>query len=284
MNIGITVPLPAYSVDVLFIANLAEQLGFDSLWCAEHPIIPVHSSSKFPGSADGEIPETYSHFVDPFIALSRASGVTSTIKLCTGITLIPERNPIILAKEVATLDVLSNGRLILGIGAGWLREETEILGGDFDHRWSQTRESIQIMKELWARSESGFQGQYYSLPPVKSYPQPIQRPHPPVILGGMAKNVLKRVVAWGDGWLPNRITPQELKAKRCELNKMATEAGRDPQSLSISIHGQPPDADSVSRYFDAGADRVIIRIAPVKSEDDMSKQLESIANELFGLM
>jgi alkanesulfonate monooxygenase SsuD/methylene tetrahydromethanopterin reductase-like flavin-dependent oxidoreductase (luciferase family) len=148
MNVGTSVPLPAYNVDVAFMARQAEELGFESLWCAEHPIIPVHTTSRFPGSADGIIPESYSHFVDPFVALGRASGATTTIKLATGIVLVPERNPLLLAKEIATLDLFSGGRFLFGIGAGWLREETEIMGGNFDHRWSQTREAILAMKGL----------------------------------------------------------------------------------------------------------------------------------------
>jgi alkanesulfonate monooxygenase SsuD/methylene tetrahydromethanopterin reductase-like flavin-dependent oxidoreductase (luciferase family) len=148
-NVGISVPLPAYNVDVAFMARTAEELGFESFWCAEHPFIPVHTTSRFPGSPDGVIPETYSHFIDPFVALARASGVTKRVKLGTGIVLVPERNPLLLAKEISTLDLFSGGRFLFGIGAGWLREETELMGGDFDHRWTQTRESILAMKELW---------------------------------------------------------------------------------------------------------------------------------------
>ena len=213
MSIGITVPLPAYHVDVAFIAKKAEELGFESIWCAEHPIIPVHSDSPFPSSPDGVIPESYSHFVDPFVALARASGVTTEIKLGTGITLVPERNPLLLAKEVSTLDHFSGGRFLFGIGTGWLREETEIMGGDFDHRWTQAREAVQVMKKLWTEEEAAHTGRYYNFPPVKSYPKPFQKPHPPVLLGGMAPNVLRRVVAWADGWLPNRITHQALREK-----------------------------------------------------------------------
>ncbi len=149
MNVGISVPLPAYAVDVAFMARKAEELGFESFWCAEHPFIPVRTTSRFPGSEDGVIPESYSHFIDPFVALARASGVTSRMKLGTGIVLVPERNPLLLAKEISTLDLFSGGRFLFGIGSGWLREETQIMGGDFDHRWSQTRESILAMKELW---------------------------------------------------------------------------------------------------------------------------------------
>ena len=277
MSIGITVPLPAYNVDVALIAKKAEELGFESIWCAEHPIIPVHSDSPFPGSSDGVIPESYSHFVDPFVALARASGVTTDIKLGTGITLVPERNPLLLAKEVSTLDHFSGGRFLFGIGTGWLREETEIMGGDFDHRWTQAREAIQVMKKLWTEEEAEHSGRYYNFPPVKSYPKPFQKPHPPVLLGGMAPNVLKRIVAWADGWLPNRITHEALREKRAELNAMADKAGRDPESLTISVHGQPSEPEAVKAYLSAGANRVIIRTEPTRSEKEILSQLEQIA-------
>src|SRR2546425_9697026 len=170
MNVGISVPLPAYQVDVASMARAAEALGFESLWCAEHPIMPVHSKSRFPGSADGVIPESYSHFIDPFVALARASGVTRTLKLGTGITLVPERNPLLLAKEISTLDLFSGGRFLFGIGARWLKEETEIMGGDFAHRRTQTRASVLAMKELWTKPEAALHGKDYDLPPRKSNP------------------------------------------------------------------------------------------------------------------
>jgi probable F420-dependent oxidoreductase len=277
MNVGISVPLPAYHVDVAMMARKAEELGFESFWCAEHPIIPVHTTSRFPGSADGIIPESYSHFVDPFVALGRASGVTTTIKLATGIILVPERNPLLLAKEIATLDRLSGGRFLFGIGTGWLREETEIMGGNFDHRWSQAREAILAMKELWTKEEAEFHGTYYKFPPVKSYPKPLQKPHPPVILGGLATNVLRRIVAWGDGWLPNHVTPEQVRESRATLDTLAKEAGRDPASLSISVYGQPADRDLITRFFQAGADRVVVRPPTAKSESEMAAELERLA-------
>ena len=281
MNVGISVPLPAYLVDVGFMASKVEELGFESFWCAEHPFIPVHSKSRFPGAADGIIPESYRHFIDPFVALARASGVTSRIKLGTGIVLVPERHPLVLAKEISTLDLFSGGRFLFGIGAGWLREETELMGGDFDHRWSQVRESILAMKQLWTKTEAEFHGKYYDFPPVYSYPKPTQRPHPPVILGGGAKNVLQRVVAWGDGWLPNRITPDELRQSRATLDKLAREAGRDPSSITISVHGQPADRDLIRRLLDAGANRVIVRPATVKTEAEMGAELTRIAETVL---
>lgn len=281
MRIGITVPLPAYYVDVAPIAARAEELGFESLWCAEHPIVPVHSDSRFPGSDDGVIPESYSHFVDPFVALARASGVTERIKLGTGITLVPERNPLLLAKEVSTLDLFSGGRFLFGIGTGWLREETEIMGGDFDHRWTQAAEAVAVMKKLWTQEAAAHEGHYYNFPAVKSYPKPMQKPHPPVLLGGMAPNVLKRIVRYADGWLPNRLSPEDLREKRAELDRRAEAAGRDPSSLTISIHGQPDDRELLKAYFDAGAHRVIIRTQPTKSESDMMAQLDEIARKVL---
>jgi probable F420-dependent oxidoreductase len=277
MNVGVSVPLPAYLVDVGFMARTAEALGFESFWCAEHPFIPVQSASRFPGSEDGVIPESYSHFIDPFVALARASGTTTRIKLGTGIVLVPERHPLLLAKEVSTLDHFSGGRFLFGIGAGWLREETEIMGGDFDHRWTQTRESVLAMKELWTKPEAEFHGRYYNFPPVRSYPKPAQKPHPPVILGGGAKRVLERVVAWGDGWLPNRITPDQLRDSRATLDRLAKDAGRDPNTITISVHGQPADRDLIRRLLDSGATRVLVRPATVKTDAEMGAELEHIA-------
>ena len=281
MNVGISVPLPAYHVDVAFMARTAEELGFDSFWCAEHPFIPVRTTSRFPGSEDGIIPESYSHFVDPFVALARASAVTRRVKLGTGIVLVPERHPLLLAKEVSTLDLFSGGRFLFGVGAGWLREETEIMGGDFEHRWTQVRESVMAMKELWTKPEAEFHGRYYTFPPVKSYPKPVQRPHPPVLLGGFAKNVLERVVAWGDGWLPNRVTPERLRESRATLDRLANEAGRNPAAITISVYGQPADRDLVKRLIDAGATRVIVRPAAVKTEAEMGAELERIAEKVL---
>jgi probable F420-dependent oxidoreductase len=281
MNVGVSVPLPAYWVDPGVMARKAEELGFESFFCAEHPFMPVKTTSRFAGAADGVIPETYAHFVDPFVALARASGMTTRIKLATGIVLVPERHPLLLAKEVSTLDLFSGGRFLFGIGAGWLKEETEIMGGDFEHRWTQTRESILAMKELWTKPEAEFHGKYYDFPPVKSNPKPAQKPHPPVLLGGGARNVLQRVAAWGDGWLPNRITPEQVRESRITLDKLAKDAGRDPATLTISVFGQPPDRDLIRRYIDAGAHRVIVRPDAVKTEAEMGAQLTRIAGAVL---
>jgi len=280
MNVGTSVPLPAYTIDPAFMAKKAEDLGFESIWYAEHAAVPVHSDSHFPATG-GDIPWTYSHFTDPYIALARASGATSKIKLGTGITLVPERNPLLLAKEIASLDLFSGGRFILGVGTGWLKEETELMGGDFEHRWTQTREAIEVMKELWTKEEAEYHGRYFDFPLVKSYPKPAQKPHPPIIIGGMAKNVLRRVVAHADGWLPNRVTPADVEESRKKLDAMAEEAGRDPKSITISIYGQAPDRDIVQSLLNAGADRVVVRPEHVETEKEMGDQLERMAEAVL---
>ena len=279
MNIGTSIPLPAYTIDPAFMAKKAEDLGFESIWYAEHPVLPVQSASQFPSG--GPIPESYAHFTDPYIALSRASGVTTNIKLGTGITLVPERNPLLLAKEIATLDRFSGGRFLFGIGAGWNREETELMGGDFDHRWTQVRESVDVMKELWTKDEAEFHGKYYDFPPVKCNPKPLQSPHPPIILGGASGNVLRRIATWADGWLPLRISPEELETSRKMLDALAGEMGRDPSEITITAYGQNPDRTLIRSLFDAGADRVVVRPEHVDTESEMGQQLENIANEVM---
>ena len=281
MAVGISVPSPTYTVDVAFIARKAEELGFESLWYAEHPILPVHNDSPFPATG-GAIPEEYRHFTDPFIALARASAVTSKIKLGTGITLVPERNPLVMAKEIAALDRYSGGRFLFGIGTGWNREETTIMGGDFDHRWTQTRESIEAMKELWTKDEAEYHGRFYDFPPVYCYPKPVQKPHPPVIVGGHAPNVLQRIVRMADGWLPNRANPAQVEDSRKILDTLAEESGRDPSSITVSVlSGQPPDRDLVQSFLNAGADRVVVRPEHCETEAEMGEQLERIAEAVI---
>jgi probable F420-dependent oxidoreductase len=282
MSVGIVVPLPAYTLDPAFIAKKIEDLGFESIWYHEHPILPVKSQSPFPATG-GEIPWTYRHFSEPYISLAMASAVTYRIKLCTGITLVPERNPLILAKEISVLDLHSKGRFVFGIGAGWNREETTMMGGDFDHRWTQTREAVLALKQLWTEDEAEFHGRYYDFPPVYCYPKPVQKPHPPVLLGGNAPNVLQRVARWGDGWLPNRVTPAMVEQARKKLDALAGERGRAPGSLSISVFGQPPDTsrDQVESFLNAGAERVSVWGPHCDSEEEMANQLERLANALL---
>lgn len=280
MNIGISLFSGRQPVDVAVVAQKAEALGFDSLWLGEHPVIPVHSSSPAPGSSGGSIPAFYSQLVDPFVALARASAVTTTLKLGTGITLVPERNPLLLAKEVATLDYYSKGRFLFGIGAGWNKEETEIMGGNFTHRWTQTQEAIEAMKALWANEAAEYHGTYYDFPLVRSFPRPVQQPHPPIFLGGVAQQVFKRIVAYGNGWMPTRSTPELIRQGRAVLNELAVEAGRDPRSIAVMAYIAPTDRAVLQALEEAGADAAVVRLES-ESEAAVPAALEQIAQKVL---
>ena len=280
MEVGISTFPTDYSIDIAILAKKAEDFGYDSLWLAEHPILPVNSKTPWPGSPDGKIPKKYADTADPFVALGRASAVTEKLLLGTGICLVPERNPLILAKEIATLDMYSKGRFLFGIGAGWLREETEIMGGDFPHRWTQTREAVMAMKELWTTVESEYHGNYYDFPPVYSFPMPTQRPHPPIYLGGHAKNVFKRLVSWGNAWMPNRITPQEIEDGRKQIESLCIESGRDPNEIGITVYGVAADRELLKDFESAGAERAVVSIDSVE-ENQAIEQLEDVAGKLL---
>ena len=280
MKIGVAMFFHSESVDVNVLAQKAESLGFESMWLPEHPIIPVHTTSRYGGTPDGSIPPRMSDMADPFISLARASAVTDSIKLGTSICLVPEHNPILLAKQIATLDIVSDGRFMFGIGAGWLKEETEIMGGDFEHRWSQTREAILAMKELWTKDESEFHGRYFDFPPVKCFPKPLQKPHPPVILGGSASNVFKRVVAWGDGWMPVRATPDQVRMGRAAMDELADSAGRDPRSIEITVYGAPAEAEEIRKFEEAGADRAIVSLNSTLEGEGIA-ELEHLAHNVI---
>ena len=187
MDTGISTSISSRTTDVAALARRAESVGFESFWLPEHPVVPVNTTSRYGGTPDGSIPSFMNDLGDPLIGLATASASTDRIRLGTAISLVPEHNPLMQAKQIATLDRLSNGRFIFGIGAGWLKEETEIMGGDFEHRWSQTREAVSAMKELWTEDEAEFHGKFYDFPPVRCSPKPVQEPHPPVYLGGWVR-------------------------------------------------------------------------------------------------
>jgi probable F420-dependent oxidoreductase len=280
MKIGVNVGVSSQSMDIAAMAQKAESLGFESLWLPEHSVMPVHVTTRYQGSPDGTIPPSMSDLGDPLIGLARASAATKTIKLGTGVCLIPEHNPLLLAKQIATLDLLSNGRFLFGIGAGWLQEETEIMGGNFAHRWSQTREAVLAMKELWTKEEAEYHGKFYDFLPVRCSPKPFQKPHPPILLGGSARNVFKRVVAWGDGWMPTRATAEDIKMGRATLDALADAAGRASSSLEITVYSQDGDPETLKRFEDSGASRVTVRLPTTVGEAALT-ELERMAERLF---
>ena len=280
MDVGLNMSISTNSIDVAEIAAKAEALGFESIWLPEHPVMPVNTASKYPGSPDGSIPDYMSDMADPYIGLARASAVTSSIKLGTGITLIPERNPLVLAGAIATLDRFSGGRFLLGIGTGWLREETEIMGGDFDHRWTQARESIEVMRALWTQDAAEYHGRYYDFPPVQCNPKPAQEGGPPVILGGNARNVFRRVARWGDGWMPTAASPEQIAAGRAAIDELAEASGRDPSGIGITVFGQPADRELIGQFERAGANRVIVRLPDTTGVGGL-EEMERIAEAVL---
>jgi probable F420-dependent oxidoreductase len=262
-----------------FAAEL-ERLGFDSLWVPEHPILPVNPKTPFPQG--GPIPDVYAHMSDQFVCLAMAAAMTSRLRLVTGITLVPEHNPLVLAKQIATLDHFSGGRFEFGIGAGWLREESELLGVDFPRRWTQTAEYVAAMRELWTKPEASYQGRYVNFPPVRSYPKPVQQPGPPVLLGSKDKNALKRVAKWGDGWFPNRVDPQYMKESLAVLRRECDEVGRDFNLLDITVMGaiageRTQVQDELKRYEETGVRRFVLALGGA-TETDYKERLARIAS------
>ncbi|NOT54876.1 MAG: LLM class F420-dependent oxidoreductase [Deltaproteobacteria bacterium] len=283
MKIGVFEFAIDQSEDPAVLAKRAEELGFASFWVPEHPIIPIKTSSPYPASRDGIIPDAYGRILDPFVALARASAVTKKLQLGTGICLIPERNPLLLAKEVATLDKLSGGRFLFGIGAGWLKEETEIMGGNFERRWGQTKDAIMAMKELWTKDEAAYQGKFYNFPAVRSFPKPTQKPHPPIFMGGSSQHVFKRVVEWGDGWMPVLSPVEEIHRGRAILNDLAIKVGRDPKSIQVLAFGQAGKfrtRDEIKALEKAGTDHVTIWLTKSETKEAVL-ELEQLAREVL---
>lgn len=283
MKIGINMLATAQAADVAAVAHKAEALGFESFWLPEHPVLPVHYTSRYPFSEDGIIPDIYGQFVDPLIGLSFAAAVTTKLKLATGICLIPERDPIVTAKAVATLDHYSNGRVLFGIGAGWLPEETKIMGADFTTRWIRTKESVLAMKALWTTGQAEYHGKFIDFPAVKVYPQPKQKPHPPVLLGGHGEIALKRVVAWCEGWFPFQLPPDVLKRELQKLRRLAEEAGRNPNAIEVSLSwlGDTSDLDTLKRYQDTGIHRLVC-LLPAADPTNYRLALERLAEQTVG--
>jgi len=272
--------------DPAVVARHAEALGFHSYWVPEHTVIPEGSCDDYPGNPPNGPPPSYLwNMPDPFLALSRAAAVTSRIRLGTGVSLIPERNPLLTAKEVATLDHYSNGRFIFGIGGGWNAPECAVMGGDFAHRWTQTTESLQAMKKLWTGEYVEHHGKYYDFPRVICRPVPVQRPHPPIMLGSIGSPlVYKRVAEWGDGWLPVLNDVGELADGKAAIGKRAREIGRDPASIDITLFcmdGKFRTRAELDEAARAGADNVVLWIQG-RNEAAVLAELEVLAGTIFG--
>jgi probable F420-dependent oxidoreductase len=274
MRVGVFYFPTDYGIDIGELAGALEARGFRSLFLPEHTHIPTSRRTPFPGG--GELPKKYSHTHDPFVALSFAAAATKKLLLGTGICLIPEHDPIVTAKSVASLDRLSGGRFIFGIGGGWNVEEMENHGAHYDTRFKLMRERILAMKALWTQEEASFHGEFVNFDPVWSWPKPAQRPHPPILLGGETDYTLRRIVEYCDGWIPRPVGDFTAKGAIDRLRRMAEAKGRDPASLSISVFRAPADKAALVEYGKAGIDEALLEV-PDLSRDEILRLLDRYA-------
>jgi len=264
MNYGVMMFATDYAIRPDDLAREAEGRGFESIWFPEHTHIPTSRRSPWPGGA--ELPKEYWHTHDLFVALTMAAAVTKKIKLGTGICLLIERDPITTAKEVATLDFLSKGRVLFGIGGGWNAEEMENHGTNFKSRWKLLRERVEAMKEIWSKDEASYHGELVNFDPIWSWPKPVQKPHPPIFLGGHTSKTLDRVVKYCDGWMPIGARAGDVLKGIEDLHRRATAAGRDPKTISVTIFGCPADEDVIRQYTQAGVERITFGLPSAPSE------------------
>jgi probable F420-dependent oxidoreductase len=292
MKVGLNMQLTDTTPHPMEIARECEAWGFESMFVNEHMVVPVNPKAAYHYGRPGDpIPEYYAHFPEPFIALAMAAAVTRNIKIGTCISLVPEHEPIALAKEIGTLDFLSGGRFIFGVGGGWLRDESEVMGVDFRRRWPMTVEYLRAMKELWTQREASFQGEFVSFPPVRCYPKPAQKPHPPIHIGagdhkGPCDRALRNTVAVADGWMPTLMSPERMAKELVTLRRMCEEAGRDFNSLEISIalgwqYTKAQARSLMKEYEAAGVHRIIPTIGASGFEED-TKIVEKVAEAFLG--
>ena len=271
------------------VAQKAETLGYESVWIPEHLAVPVEMQARYPGSADGKFPGGSGvNLHDPFVALSFVAAYTKTIKLGTGVFVLPLRNTLSVAKAVASLDVLSQGRVLFGIGVGWCEEEFDAVGMSFRDRAARTREAVQVMRALWTEESPQFSGKFHDFKPVGFNPKPVQKPHPPLIFGGESRAALKRAADLADGWCGIRYSPDSVKPYVSQLRDLTQQAGRDFSQFEITAGLEPGVAlttDTVKQFEDAGVHRLFV-FAPGwvprrKFQTDLYPQMEKFSNEVM---
>ena len=266
-----------YGIDVRELAKAMEDRGFESLFFPEHTHIPTSRRSPFP--AGGDLPKRYAHTHDPFVACTAAAAATTSLKVGTGICLVPQHDPIVTAKAISSVDYFSNGRLVFGIGGGWNVEEMEHHGATYKTRFAILRENILAMKALWTEEEASFSGKHVQFEPSWSWPKPTQKPHPPILLGGESDYTLKRVVEFCDGWYPRPWQGFDPAEAMTRLKRFADEAGRDMSTLSITTFRTKADAQTLAEYADAGITRALLEIPDV-SRDETLRLLDDYAKLL----
>jgi probable F420-dependent oxidoreductase len=274
MHLGVAMFATDYAIPIDELARETEARGFESLWVPEHTHIPT--SRRSPWAGGGELPEEYRHTYDPFISLMLAAAVTKNLKLGTGICLIIERDTIITAKEVASLDRLSGGRFLFGIGGGWNAEEMAHHGTVFKTRFKKMVEQVRAMKEIWTKDVAEFHGEHVNFEPIWCWPKPAQQPHPPVLLGGESFYTLQRIVDYCEGWFPRSRNPELVTKGMAELKDRAAKAGREMETISVSVFGASGDQKLLDTYRDIGTTRVILRL-PSESRDIILPMLDQYA-------
>jgi probable F420-dependent oxidoreductase len=268
MELGASIFFTEYSISPTELAVALEERGFDSLWVAEHSHIPVSRRFSRPGTS-GELERQYYDVMDPFVTLTAAAVVTKRLKLATGICLVIQRDTIQTAKLVASLDQISGGRFIFGIGGGWNAEEMENHGTVYATRFKKMGEQIEAMKAIWTKDTPEYHGEIIDFPPMQIWPKPVQKPHPPIIIGGAFRYAVRRAIRYGDGLIPQAADagsgePEEYMPR---FRRMAEEAGHDPRSLPVTLGGAPQDPDRLKRYRDLGIARVNFRLPPAKADE-----------------
>jgi len=275
MKHGITIFPTDYSIHPADLARAAEERGFESLWVAEHSHIPCSRKTPWPGGA--ELPKMYYDVVDPFVALAMAAAVTTKLKLGTGICLVIQRDPIQTAKQVASLDLLSGGRFLFGVGGGWNVEEMANHGTRYETRWKLLRERIEAMKQIWTQKQAEYHGELVSFDPIFAWPKPKQKPHPPIHVGGAFPGGMRRALRYGDGWIPiaGRGDGDPL-AHLPALREEAAKLGRSLDGFEVSIYAAPADAAKLARLRDAGIARAVFMLPPA-GKDEVLKILDGYA-------
>jgi probable F420-dependent oxidoreductase len=266
MDVGAAMFFTDYSMGAADLAQALEARGFESVWAPEHSHIPT--SRRSPYQAGGELPKQYYDLMDPFVSLSAAAAATKTIKLGTGVCLLIQRDTIQTAKSVASLDQVSGGRFLFGIGGGWNAEEMEDHGTEFKSRFKKMREQIEAMKEIWTKDAAEYHGDLVDFGPMAAWPKPAQKPHPPVIVGGAFPHAARRALRYGNGWIPNASRAQyaDVTDFLPHFKQMAAEVGRDLTQVPVTVWGAGEDYDRLRRYEDQGVARLVVSLPPDNAE------------------
>jgi probable F420-dependent oxidoreductase len=274
MKYGVVIFSTDYAIRPDQLAKALEDRGFESLFFPEHTHIPASRRTPYP--LGGELPKEYSHTLDPLVAMTLAAAASTKLKVATGVCLVIEHDPIVLAKQVASVDLASNGRVIFGIGGGWNAEEMEDHGTVFKSRWKLLRERIEAMKKLWNEDAASYHGEFVNFDPAWSWPKPVQKPNPPILMGSHGPRGMQRVIRYCDGWLPNAGPGVDLPKQIVELRHLAEQAGRDPNTISITALAAPPDRKVLDQQEAAGAERAVFFL-PAAGADKVLPILDEYA-------